>query len=228
MLQAAWAVSGALVCVCRLGYFTAVPLEQVGACTFDVIREKEISKPCRVRAGKICGKRLQEVSPGDFSDAECQGGKGIQRLEPGKAVLGSWLRQLLLPAFQVWVQLIAPHHCRVELLHTHPMGMSLPWWLSFQGRQGVARCEAVFLFGEGRKGSICIARVWFWEEPGASCPVGPIPLANTGGGSSEENGRSHKMCCGLLFLGHITPNSAGGTSCLPCSRDNRQPAQRDV
>lgn len=69
---------------------------------------------------------------------------GIQRLEPGKAVLGSRVRQLLLPAFQGWVQLIAPHHRRAELLHTHPMGTSLPWQLGFQGRQGAAPCKAVW------------------------------------------------------------------------------------
>lgn len=165
MLQAARAVSGALFCVCKLGYFTAVPLQPVGACALDVIRQKEISKPSTVRAGIIHGKRLQEASPGDFSDAQRQGGKGIQRLEPGKAVLGSQVRQLLFPAFQGWVQFIAPHHHRVEVLHAHPMGSSLPWQLGFRGREGVAPCEAVFpsVFGEGRMGLICTDHASFWE-----------------------------------------------------------------
>lgn len=72
MLQAAWAVSSTLFCVCKLGYSTAVPLEPVSACALDVIRQKEISKPSTVRAGIIHGKGLQEASPGDFSDAEHQ------------------------------------------------------------------------------------------------------------------------------------------------------------
>lgn len=89
----------------------------------------------------------------------------MERLEPGKAVWESWVRQLLLPAFQGWVQLIAPHHRRVKLLHTHPMGMSLSWQLGFQGRQGGAPCGAVFpsVFAEGRTGRICTDRAWFWE-----------------------------------------------------------------
>lgn len=106
MLQAAWAVSGSLFCVCKFGYSTAVHLEPVGACALDVIGQTEISKPSTVRAGIIHGKRLEEASPGDFSDAQHQGGKGIQRLEPGKAVLGSRVEQLLLPAFQGGVQLL--------------------------------------------------------------------------------------------------------------------------
>lgn len=106
-----------------------------------MIRQKEISKPSTVRAGIIHGKRLQEASPGGFSEAQHQGGKGIQWLEPGKAVRGSRVRRLLLPASQGWVQLIAPHHRRVELLHTHAMGTSLSWQLSFQGRQGAAPCS---------------------------------------------------------------------------------------
>lgn len=107
VLQAVWAVSGVVFCVCKLGYYTAASFEPVGACALDVIRQKEISKPSTVRAGIIHGKR---PSPGGFSEAQCQGGKGIQRLEPGKAVRGSRVRQLLLPASQGWVQLIAPHH----------------------------------------------------------------------------------------------------------------------
>jgi len=183
-----------------------------------------------VRAGVIHGTRLQEASPGGFNVSQRQGGKGTQRLEPGEAVLGSRVRQLLLPAFRGWVQLIAPHHRRVELLHTHPMGVSLPWQLIFQGRQEAAPWKAAFpsVFGEGRTGSICTGHTWFWEWAGASCPVRPVPLASTGGGSSGEHRRSYRTCHGLLFLGHITPNLAGRSSCLPRSRDGRHPVLRGV
>lgn len=53
-------------------------------------------------------------------------------------------------------------------------------------------------------------------------------MASTGGGSSGEDGPSYKTCRGLFFLGHITPNSAGGSSCLLCSRANRHPVLRGV
>jgi len=100
MLHAAWAVSGALFRACKLGCFAAVPLEPVGACALDAVRQKEICKPSMVRAGVIHGTRLQEASPGGFNVSQRQGGKGTQRLEPGEAVLGSRVRQLLLPAFR--------------------------------------------------------------------------------------------------------------------------------
>lgn len=92
----------------------------------DVIRQKEISKPCAVKAGIIHGKRLQEACPGDFSDAHCRGGKGIHRLEPGRAALGSRVRERLFPAFQGWAQLIATHHLGVSSCTLTPWARPRP------------------------------------------------------------------------------------------------------
>lgn len=108
-----------------------------------------------------------------------------------------------------WVQLIAPCHGGVELLHTHPMGTALlsPPWL--QGSREVSclclgrvcwHCSHLLL---GR--SRCLVSSW-------TCPFG-----KHWGRMCRRKWVTLQHVLWALFLGFTTPNLAGGSS----SKDRR-------